>query len=189
MLTPSIWTIGRQVDKFTNCSVLNKSSVLIHKFMNPQRTHLYFADDKATPLAVAACFLQHLHSLHHGECVAHRSPCVLFFLPLPFPQSFFPASLIPPFLTSASPPHTLSRSASHYFYPPECGPAPLHANRKPQVLFWLDSTQAREPFQSVHSHLHFFDKLTYREKDRKRGSRRWLLFWIQNGKLLRISII
>lgn len=56
----------------------------------------------------------------------------------------FPASLAPPFLTSASSPHTLSRSASHYFYPPECGPAPLHANRKPQLLFCLDSTQAQE---------------------------------------------
>lgn len=62
--------------------------------------------------------------------------------------SCFPPSS--PFLTSASSPHTLSRSASHYFYPPECGPAPLHANRKPQVLFCLACTQSSfSPFNSI----------------------------------------
>lgn len=90
----------------------------------------------------------------------------------------FPASLAPPFLTSASPPHTLSRSASHYFYPPECGPAPLHANRKPQVLFCLDSTQARELFQAVHSHLHFLDIL--REEWREDVGDNYFL-WIQKS--------
>lgn len=56
-----------------------------------------------------------------------------FFRPLPFPPCpvSFPASLAPPFLTSASRPHALSRSATHYCNPPECGPVPLHINKKP----------------------------------------------------------
>lgn len=85
-------------------------------------------------------------------CGLSVTPC-----PFSFCRSLFHAprllSCLPPsspFLTSASSPHTLSRSASHYFYPPECGPAPLHANRKPQVLFCLASTQSSfSPFNSI----------------------------------------
>lgn len=112
------------------------------------------------PVSFSLC-----HSLFHA-------PCFL---------SCFPHS--PPFLTSASSPHTLSRSASHYFYPPECGPAPLHANTKPQVLFCLDSTQAWELFQSVHQHLHFWDKLTYHEKNRKRRWEIITFFQVQSHKI------
>lgn len=57
-------------------------------------------------------------SSHHGLCGPSIALC----------PSFFP--FLPSLLTSASPPHTLSRSAAHYFNPPECGPAPLHASRK-----------------------------------------------------------
>lgn len=129
--------------------VIGELSINPHK---PPTDRLWFSQRQNDTLSCACfCFCHHLPSLHHGECVARLSPCVLFLSATPFstiPFSF-PASLAPPFLTSASPPHTLSRSASHYFYPPECGPAPLHANRKPQVLFCLDSTQAQELLQSV----------------------------------------
>lgn len=54
--------------------------------------------------------------------------------------------LLPSFPSPLHLPCTLSRSAFHYFYPPECGPAPLHANGKPQVLFCLASSQ-HQPIQ------------------------------------------